>query len=136
MPTNGELKTIPGKENGSSDGYRSTFSHEDETAQPGYYSVLLKDYGIQAEMTATQRVAYQRFTFPANEKSHILFDIGNMQSESGPSVDSEVIITEDGTIEGWVKTLPHYTKKYQSSATVTMYFSAKLDRQADAVSEQ
>ena len=133
MPTNGELKTIPGKEDGSLDGYRSVFSHEDETAQPGYYSVLLKDYGIKAEMTATQRVAYQRFTFPANEKSHILFDIGNMQGESGPSVDSEVVITEEGTIEGWVKTLPHYTKKYQASATVTMYFSAKLDRQPDAV---
>ena len=133
MPTNGELKTIPGKEDGSLDGYRSAFSHEDETAQPGYYSVLLKDYGIKAEMTATQRVAYQRFTFPANEKSHILFDIGNMQGESGPSVDSEVVITEEGTIEGWVKTLPHYTKKYQASATVTMYFSAKLDRQPDAV---
>lgn len=133
MPTNGELKTIPGKEDGSLDGYRSAFSHEDETAQPGYYSVLLKDYGIKAEMTATQRVAYQRFTFPANEKSHILFDIGNMQGESGPSVDSEVVITEEGTIEGWVKTLPHYTKKYQASATVTIYFSAKLDRQPDAV---
>ena len=133
MPTNGELKTIPGKKDGSVDGYRSAFSHEEETAQPGYYSVLLKDYGIKAEMTATQRVAYQRFTFPANEKSHILFDIGNMQGESGPSVDSEVVITEEGTIEGWVKTLPHYTKKYQASATVTMYFSAKLDRQPDAV---
>lgn len=133
MATNGELKTIPGKRDTQGEGYRSAFSHEDETALPGYYSVLLKDYGIQAEMTATQRVAYQRFTFPANEQSHLLFDIGNQQGESGPAVDSEVTITENGLIEGWVKTLPAYINKYQHGATLTMYFSAQVDRRPDAV---
>ena len=133
MPTNGELKTIPGKRDTQGEGYRSAFSHDEEKAMPGYYSVLLKDYGIQAEMTATQRVAYQRYTFPANEKSHLLFDIGNMQGESGPSVDSEVFITEEGHIEGWVKTLPHYINKYQHGATLTMYFSAEVDKKPDAV---
>lgn len=133
MATNGELKTVPGKRDTQGEGYRSAFSHEDETALPGYYSVLLKDYGIQAEMTATQRVAYQRFTFPANEQSHLLFDIGNQQGESGPAVDSEVTITENGLIEGWVKTLPAYINKYQHGATLTMYFSAQVDRRQDAV---
>lgn len=133
MATNGELKTVPGKRDTQGEGYRSAFSHEDETALPGYYSVLLKDYGIQAEMTATQRVAYQRFTFPANEQSHLLFDIGNQQGESGPAVDSEVTITENGLIEGWVKTLPAYINKYQHGATLTMYFSAQVDRRPDAV---
>ena len=133
MATNGELKTVPGKRDTQGEGYRSAFSHEDETALPGYYSVLLKDYGIQAEMTATQRVAYQRFTFPANEQSHLLFDIGNQQGESGPAVDSEVTITENGLIEGWVKTLPADINKYQHGATLTMYFSAQVDRRPDAV---
>jgi len=132
MPTNGELKTVPGKRDTQGEGYRSAFTHEDEKAMPGYYSVLLKDYGIQAEMTATQRVAYQRFTFPANEKSHLLFDIGNQQGESGPSVDSEVTITEDGIIEGWVQTLPAYINKYQHGATLTMYFSAEVDRKPES----
>ena len=132
MATNGELITVPGKRDTQEKGYRSAFTHEEEKAMPGYYSVHLKDYGIQAEMTATQRVAYQRFTFPANEQSHLLFDIGNQQGESGPSVDSEVTITEDGHIEGWVKTLPHYINKYQHGATLTMYFSAELDRKPEA----
>ena len=132
MATNGELITVPGKRDTQEKGYRSAFTHEEEKAMPGYYSVHLKDYGIQAEMTATQRVAYQRFTFPANEQSHLLFDIGNQQGESGPSVDSEVTITEDGHIEGWVKTLPHYINKYQHGATLTMYFSAEVDRKPEA----
>ena len=132
MATNGELITVPGKRDTQEKGYRSAFSHEEEQAMPGYYAVHLKDYGIQAEMTATPRVAYQRFTFPANEQSHLLFDIGNQQGESGPSVDSEVTITEDGHIEGWVKTLPHYINKYQHGATLTMYFSAEVDRKPEA----
>ena len=134
MPTNGPLKTVPGPEGSTGEGYRSAFSHDEETAQPGYYAVRLKDYGIRAEVTATQRVAYQRFTFPANESSHLLFDIGNRQGESGPAVDAEVKVSDDGqTLEGWVKTLPFYSNKYQSGATITLFFSARVDRKPEAV---
>lgn len=131
MPTVGELKTIPGEINSTGQGYRSAFDHDDEIATAGYYAVLLKDYNIKAEVTATDRVAFQRFTFPQSETSHILFDIGNRQGESGPAVDAEVNIMEDGLIEGWVTTLPEYTKKYQEGATITMYFSAKMDKSPD-----
>ena len=132
MPTVGELKTVPGAVNSSGEGYRSAFSHEDETVQPGYYAVLLKDYEIKAELTATKRVAYQRFTFPENNESHLLFDIGNRQGESGPVVDAEVKLIGNDRVEGWVTTLPEYSKKYQDGATVTMFFSAKMDKQATA----
>ena len=66
MATTGRLITVPGdtSEAGIQKGYRSHFSHDDEVATAGYYSVLLRDYGIRAEMTATQRVALQRYTFP------------------------------------------------------------------------
>ncbi len=128
MPTTGVLKTIPGTLDGAVDGYRSAFSHENETAAPGYYSVWLDDYGIKAEVTATKRVAYQRFNFPGGEEGHLLFDIGNRQGESGPAKDAEVVIREDGTVEGWVRTLPVYSDKYQDGATVTMFFSADLDK--------
>ena len=131
MPTVGELKTIPGIVGSTGQGYRSAFSHEEEVVTAGYYAVLLKDYNIKAELTATDRVAFQRFTFPQSEESHIVFDIGNRQGESGPAVDAEVKITEDGLIEGWVKTLPEYSKKYQEGATITMYFSAKTDQSPD-----
>lgn len=96
MPTTGRLVTVPGAVNSKGEGYRSSFDHADEVARPGYYSVLLKDYNITAEVTATKRVAYQRFTFPKGSDSHILFDIGNRQGESGPAIDSEVNVTTDG----------------------------------------
>lgn len=130
MPTVGELKTVPGAVNSTGEGYRSSFSHNDEIATAGYYSVLLKDYHIKAELTATKRVAYQRFTFPESSESRILFDIGNRQGESGAVIDAEVKICKNNLVEGWVMTLPEYCKKYQTGATVTMYFSAKLDKEA------
>lgn len=134
MPTNGELVTVPGSPADSvQTGYRSAFDHADETVHPGYYSVLLKDYNIQAELTATKRVAFQRFSFPAGKEAHILFDIGNRQGESGPVRDAFVQQTTDGRIEGWVITEPVYVSKYQPGATVPLYFSAQLDKQPDEV---
>ena len=129
MPTTGSLKTIPGAVDDSTGiGYRSRFDRADEIATAGYYSVLLKDYSICAELTAAPRVAIQRYTFPAGEDSHILFDIGNRQGESGAVRDAEITFTEDGHIEGWVITEPEYVRKYQPGASVPLYFSAVLDK--------
>lgn len=132
MPTQGELKTIPGLPTDSvKKGYRSAFDRNTEVVQPGYYSVLLKDYQIKAEVTATPRVAFQRFSFSKGGENHILFDIGNRQGESGAAVDASVVYTEDGRIEGWVITEPEYVKKYQPGAQVPLYFSAVVDKQPD-----
>lgn len=130
MPTCGTLKTVPGAVGDTTGtGYRSRFDRKDEIATAGYYSVLLKDYSIPAELTATPRVAFQRFTFPAGNENHILFDIGNRQGESGAVKDASVELKPDGRIEGWVVTEPEYVKKYQKGATVPLYFSAVLDKE-------
>lgn len=130
MPTCGTLKTVPGAVGDTTGtGYRSRFDRKDEIATAGYYSVLLKDYSIRAELTATPRVAFQRFTFPAGNDNHILFDIGNRQGESGAVKDASVELKPDGRIEGWVVTEPEYVKKYQKGATVPLYFSAVLDKE-------
>ena len=133
MPTSGELITVPGAVGSKDEGYRSEFLHDDEVAQPGYYSVMLKRYGIKAEVTATKRVAYQRFTFAKGDDNHVLFDIGNRQGESGPAIDAEVHVSPDGLVEGWVETLPTYCDKYQRGATVKMYFSAQTDKKPSAI---
>src|SRR3954453_14730281 len=65
MPAVGPVRTEPGSRDNPGAGYRSRFSHSDERAQPGYYSVALKDYGIVAELSATPRVGMHRYTFPA-----------------------------------------------------------------------
>lgn len=132
MPTVGELTTVPGAVNDSTGtGYRSRFDHSEEIATAGYYSVNLQDYNIRAELTATPRVAFQRYTFPASDESRILFDIGNRQGESGAVKDASVTLNEDGTVEGWVITLPEYVKKYQPGAEVPLYFFAQLDKQPE-----
>lgn len=133
MPTSGKLVTVPGLPTDSvKTGYRSHFSRENEIATAGYYSVLLDDYQIQAELTATPRVAFQRFTFPKGTDNHILFNIGNRQGESGAVKDAYVTYTADEHIEGWVITMPEYVKKYQPGATVPLYFSAVLDRKPES----
>jgi len=75
MPATGELRTIPGTEKHPERGYRSTFSHDKEEASPGYYSVVLDDYGITAKLTATTRAGFHRYTFPENDSSRILIDL-------------------------------------------------------------
>lgn len=130
-PITGKLQTTPGRLEHPEEGYRSTFERKDEKATAGYYSVLLKDYGVKAELTSTLRVALHRYTFPAGKESHILFDIGNKQGESGEVKDARVYLTADGRIEGYVITQPVYVLKYQPGAQVAMYFSAVIDKKPD-----
>jgi predicted alpha-1,2-mannosidase len=132
MPANGQLKTVPGDLDSIGNGYRSSFDKKDEVLQPGYYSVILKDYGIKAEVTSTNRVSFHRYTFPAGKESHIIFDIGNKQGESGNVRDARVTLTPDGRIEGFVETQPEYVKKYQAGASVKMYFSANIDKKPES----
>ena len=125
-PTVGALQTVPGEMDDPDGGYRSRFDKKDEVAHPGYYSVLLKDYGVKAELTATEHVGFHRYTFPASEESNLIFNIGTKMGESGPVKDASVE-DKDGRIEGWVTTEPVYVDIYQKGAEVTMYFSAVLD---------
>ncbi|MBR5053562.1 MAG: glycoside hydrolase family 92 protein, partial [Bacteroidaceae bacterium] len=128
MPTTGLLLTTPGLPDGTGPrGYRSAYSHDDEYATAGYYQVMLNDYDINAEVTATQRVAFLRFTYPETQMAHLIFDIGHQQGESGKVKDAEVWVNEDGTAEGWVITRPEYIKKYQPNADQRIYFSAEVD---------
>jgi predicted alpha-1,2-mannosidase len=128
MPTVGPLVTVPGPIDKPGQGYRSHFDKQDEVAEPGYYSVLLKDYGIQAELTATPRVSLHRYTFPQSTNAHLLFDIGNRQGESGPAVDAAVRWDGDREVEGFVVTHPEYARIYQPGARVSMYFVARLSK--------
>lgn len=132
-PTVGTLQTVPGELDNPDGGYRSRFDKKDEIAKPGYYSVLLKDYGVKAELTAMKRVGFHRYTYPKSDQSNLIFDIGNKQGESGEVKDAEVQYFEDGRVEGYVVTSPVYVNIYQKGADVRMYFSAVLDKKPTQV---
>ncbi len=101
MPQTGlKLKTIPGSPDTPGDGYRSRFDHADEKASPGYYSVLLKDCGVRAELTCTRRAGFHRYTFPESENSRIILDLGHQLGSGNSGGLSELAIKGDDTIEG------------------------------------
>lgn len=75
MPTVGKLHLNPGTETDPESGYRSRFSHQNESASPGYYSVLLEDYNIEVELSASERVGYHQYKFPESDSAHIIIDL-------------------------------------------------------------
>jgi len=90
MPARGRpYHTDPGDAAVPGSGYRSRFSHADEAASPGYYSVFLKDTGIKAELTATCRVGVHRYHFPADRNSYFVLDLahGFVDSTEGKAAE-------------------------------------------------
>ena len=75
MPTVGEPQFFAREGDKSVNGYASKFAHANEKAEPGYYSVKLDDDGILAEMTATKRVGFHRYTFPNAGKASVVIDL-------------------------------------------------------------
>ena len=133
MPVTGEPLTVPGVLENPSEGWRSSFDKADEYARPGYYSVVLKDYGVKAELTATERVGFQRFTFSHPGEGHILVNVGTRMGESGPIRDAFAKL-EGNILSGYIVTEPTYVQKYQAGATVCMYFYGEVSAVPDGVS--
>lgn len=84
--------------------YASAFSHQNETAQPGYYSVVLDRYNVKAELTATKRAAIHRYTFPQSDESGFILDLDySLQRQKNEEMELEVI--SDTEICGRKKTI-------------------------------
>ncbi len=133
MPTVGELKTVPGTLENPNSGYRSRFDKTDEHSEPGYYSVLLKDYNIKAEITATERVGFHRYTFPKAEKARIIFDIGHKQGESSIVIEAFAELVNKNEVEGFVETYPSYATFCDPGNHVKMYFVARLSKTPEQI---
>ncbi len=117
MPTvNIKVQTVPGSRDNPDEGYRSRFCHSDELATPGYYSVLLKDYNVKAEMTVTKRVGLHRYTFPKTDDAHILIDLGHNLGKLSEE-DSKIDIINNTLVQG-----------YKSSPQGTVYFVAEFNK--------
>jgi len=101
MPTVGnKLQTLPGSIENPDEGYRSRFDHAGEIASPGYYAVLLKDYNVKAELTATKRAGFHRYTFPETENARIILDLGHQIGDNSSDELSELKILNNNRIEG------------------------------------
>jgi predicted alpha-1,2-mannosidase len=107
MPTTGPLRLNPGTANAPGSGYRSRFSHEREEAHPGYYAVTLDDYRIRAELTASERVGFHRYTFSdaGAAGAHIVLDLtAGIYNYAGKVVWSSVRVESDTVVTGFRQT--------------------------------
>ena len=75
IPGTGRKYLEPGTHEDHAGGYRSAYSHDEEWASPGYYGVVLSDYGVKAEMTSAMRSGIFRFTYPKSDESFIMIDM-------------------------------------------------------------
>lgn len=82
--------------------YASSFDHENETAEAGYYQVKLDDSNIDVEMTATELVALYRFTYPESSSPNLLIDLGYSLNWDS-TVESFIEVVDDSTIIGYRK---------------------------------
>ncbi len=105
MPIAGDAKLERGDTAKPGSGYHSRFKHEDEKSQPGYYAVTLDDYGIRAELTASERVGVHRYTFPKGKPAHVLVDLRtSMYDYPGKTLWSRLRVRADGTVTGFRET--------------------------------
>ncbi len=122
MPTTG--KTAHGRGNpktGYESGQWSYFSRENEFCAPGYYATRLDRWGIEVELTATERVGFHKYTFPADASdTRVLFDLENGQGWDEPT-EGMLRAAPDGTIEGY-----RYSKGWANDQRI--YFVAEFSR--------
>ena len=91
MPTTGDLKV-------------SSFSHDRETASPGYYKVHLNDEGIDAELSATTRTGLHRYSYPKGADRNIWLDVdhsANKGSWDRRIINAQIRQTAPNRLEGY-----------------------------------
>jgi len=128
MPGSGTLRTSAGTLDHPAGGYRSAYLKSSEKASAGYYSVLLTDHHIRAEMTAAPHSGILRFTFPKNNQSRIQIDLA--RRVGGTSTLQYVKVTDAYTIEGWMKCTPEGGGwgNGDGQADYTVYFYARFSK--------
>ncbi len=122
MPATGELKIAPGTSDEPDSGYRSRINNDNTVATAGYYSTILEDYDILAELTTTTRAGFQRYTFPKGENGRVLFDLKVAEEEPSKNIKAEIRKVSDTEIEGYVQREAGDWNEY------TLHFAARFNR--------
>ena len=111
MPVVGEKPLIAGTAEKPDEGYRSRFSHEQESARPGYYQVLLQDDSINVELTATLRAGLHRYTYPKVSDARLIVDMEpTIHGHQHPV--TQIRVVNDSTIAGMKYTVGWAKRHY------------------------
>jgi predicted alpha-1,2-mannosidase len=98
MPVTGEVKLDKGRQEFPHNGYLSTFSHKNEIAKPGYYSVKM-DNGVAVELTASERVGFHQYRFPKGKEVHVMVDL--KEGINDKSTNTYLEQTDEFTLKGY-----------------------------------
>jgi len=101
--------------------YQTPYSHDSESASPGYYQVQLLQWAINAEVTATDRTGIARFAFPAHQVANILVPISHTLNHTAAA---SVRVVGDRRIEGFVENHLFCNRP----PTYKVYFVMEFDR--------
>ena len=105
MPTTGDLILDPLATDIGKKGFYSSFSHDTEKSSPGYYKVDLDSYNIKAELTASDRVGFHKYTFPKSDNAHIILDlVYNVYHYDNKNVWTFIRVENDSMITGYRET--------------------------------
>jgi predicted alpha-1,2-mannosidase len=111
--------------------YKSAFSKTQEQASPGYYSVVLSDFNVKAEMTATEHTAIHRYTFQGKEKPQLLIDFQSALVESEKQLydhvlDAKVNLENPTTVSGYSRTRVWLDRTYYYTIEFSKPYTSKV----------
>lgn len=127
--TDGKLKTKIGDELKPGSGYRSRIDKRTEEAPIGYYKADLSDYNIKAEVTATTRCGFERFTFPTDRDSaRILVDLHVPAEYNYQLKEINLKKVSDYRIEGFAHQVSPNVWSKDASQDYTIHFVIEFDK--------
>jgi predicted alpha-1,2-mannosidase len=120
LPTTGTVRTVDATHE------KTPFSHATEQASPGYYAATLSRWGVRAELSATTRTGWARFTYPATPHANVIIDPGaNFRGVQ----DAKVHVVGNNTVVGFVRSWGYWNAcPTRSHNRYTLYFAMKFNR--------
>lgn len=120
MPVTGDVKLGKGVIEDKESGMYSLFNRDRETVKAGYYAVHLDRYDIDVELTATSRVGFHKYTFPASDNAKIIIDLKSHLNWDEPT-DTYLIYENDSTVSGY-----RYSKGWANDQRI--FFTASFSK--------
>ena len=105
-------------------GYKSSFSHQQESAKPGHYSVLLLDPNIRVELTATQLVAFHKYTWlSSSSQRYVYFNVSHALDPHACKAANVSIDVKNREVSGWMLNSGSLTSRFGG---LDVFFVAKF----------
>ena len=123
MPYTGEVRTARGEQDNIEGAASSYYKHANEAVAPGYYSLLM-DNGVKAELTATERVALHRYTYPSGSEHRLLINL--KEGIGDKAYDTYLKKIDEYTIEGY-----RFSKGWSPRHKV--FFTLKCDQPIESL---